>query len=130
MSWKPTPTFPEQAHHTSFPFCFQSTLLSFWQIYPTIFFHGLPSTPSTIFTTSLKISHSKRPQRTMAMAVDMTMWIAKMVWIALGGWISSCLTVADEVASSLRSGDIGPFHVGWSKFHVTKRFWYPFHEPW
>ena len=48
----------------------------------------------------------------MAMAVDMTMWIAKMVWIALGGWISSCLTVADEVASSLRSGDIGPFHVG------------------
>ncbi|RYR51930.1 hypothetical protein Ahy_A06g026874 [Arachis hypogaea] len=47
----------------------------------------------------------------MAMAVEVAMWIAKMVWIALSGWISSCLTVADEVASSLRSGDIGPFHV-------------------
>ncbi|KAL9331512.1 hypothetical protein ACSQ67_001122 [Phaseolus vulgaris] len=48
----------------------------------------------------------------MAMALDAALWIAKMTWIALSGWISSCLTVADEFASSLRSGDIGPFHVG------------------
>ncbi|KAK7378076.1 hypothetical protein VNO80_03512 [Phaseolus coccineus] len=47
----------------------------------------------------------------MAMALDAVLWIAKMTWIALSGWISSCLTVADEFASSLRSGDIGPFHL-------------------
>jgi hypothetical protein len=34
------------------------------------------------------------------------------VWVALIGCVSSCLTVADELASSLRTGDIGPFHVG------------------
>ncbi|KAE9590674.1 hypothetical protein Lalb_Chr20g0110161 [Lupinus albus] len=49
----------------------------------------------------------------MAMALNMVFCIAKMVFVALSGWISSCLTVADELASSLRSGDIiGPFHVG------------------
>ncbi|XP_061367588.1 uncharacterized protein LOC133310641 [Gastrolobium bilobum] len=48
----------------------------------------------------------------MAMALDVAMWITKMVWIALNGWITSCLTIADEFASALRSGDIGPFHVG------------------
>ncbi|XP_024186642.1 uncharacterized protein LOC121048854 isoform X2 [Rosa chinensis] len=30
----------------------------------------------------------------------------------LTGWVSSCLTVADELATSLRTGDIGPFNVG------------------
>ena len=44
----------------------------------------------------------------------MALWMANMVWVALIGWVSSCLTVADELASSLRTGDIGPFHVGWS----------------
>ncbi|XP_022747661.1 uncharacterized protein LOC111297264 [Durio zibethinus] len=48
----------------------------------------------------------------MAMPWGMTLWMAKMVWIALSGWVSSCLTIADEVAASLRSGDIGPFNVG------------------
>ncbi|XP_025014895.2 uncharacterized protein LOC107262052 [Ricinus communis] len=48
----------------------------------------------------------------MAMPWGTTLWMVKMVWIALSGWVSSCLTVADEVASSLRTGDIGPFHVG------------------
>ncbi|KAL2320684.1 hypothetical protein Fmac_029653 [Flemingia macrophylla] len=48
----------------------------------------------------------------MAMALEAALWIARMAWVALSGWISSCLTVADEFASSLRSGDIGPFHVG------------------
>ena len=48
----------------------------------------------------------------MAMPWAMTLWMAKMVWVALTGWVSSCLIVADEVANSLRTGDIGPFHVG------------------
>ncbi|PON31589.1 hypothetical protein PanWU01x14_368750 [Parasponia andersonii] len=47
----------------------------------------------------------------MAMPWEMTLWMAKMVWIALSGWVSSCLIVADEIASSFRTGDIGPFHV-------------------
>ncbi|PON83215.1 hypothetical protein TorRG33x02_210490 [Trema orientale] len=47
----------------------------------------------------------------MAMPWGMTLWMAKMVWIALSGWVSSCLIVADEIASSFRTGDIGPFHV-------------------
>lgn len=48
----------------------------------------------------------------MAMPWSMTLWMAEMVWLALTGWVTSCLTVADEVASSLRTGDIGPFNVG------------------
>nr|ABN07999.1 hypothetical protein MtrDRAFT_AC153128g25v2 [Medicago truncatula] len=46
----------------------------------------------------------------MAMALNSALYIAKMAWIALSGWITSCLTIADEFATSLRSGDIGPFH--------------------
>jgi hypothetical protein len=34
--------------------------------------------------------------------------------------VSTCLTVADELASSLRTGDIGPFHVGWSSSFKTR----------
>lgn len=48
----------------------------------------------------------------MAMTWGFTLWMAKMVWIAIKGWVSSCLIVADELASSLRTGDIGPFNVG------------------
>lgn len=48
----------------------------------------------------------------MAVPWSMTLWMAKMVWMALSGWVISCLTVADGVAGSLRTGDIGPFHVG------------------
>ncbi|XP_062112018.1 uncharacterized protein LOC133823350 [Humulus lupulus] len=48
----------------------------------------------------------------MGMPWGMTLWMAKMVWIALSGWVSSCLIVADEIATSFRTGDIGPFHVG------------------
>ncbi|XP_021282435.1 uncharacterized protein LOC110415191 [Herrania umbratica] len=54
----------------------------------------------------------KENESEMAMPWVMTLWMAEMVWIALSGWVSSCLTIADEVADSLRSGDIGPFHVG------------------
>ncbi|XP_048321430.2 uncharacterized protein LOC107406972 isoform X2 [Ziziphus jujuba] len=60
--------------------------------------------------TQLYSNNTSAP--TMAMPWGMTLWMAKMVWIALAGWVSSCLTVADEVAGSLRTGDIGPFHVG------------------
>ncbi|OVA01160.1 hypothetical protein BVC80_1809g28 [Macleaya cordata] len=46
------------------------------------------------------------------MTWGMAFWMAKMVWMALCGWVSSCLTVADEIARSIRTGDVGPFHVG------------------
>ncbi|XP_004237338.1 uncharacterized protein [Solanum lycopersicum] len=48
----------------------------------------------------------------MAVPWSTTLWIAKMVWMALSGWVVACLTIADEVAASFRTGDIGPFHVG------------------
>ncbi|XP_039017228.1 uncharacterized protein LOC120148108 [Hibiscus syriacus] len=48
----------------------------------------------------------------MVMPFGVALEMARMVWIALSGWVCSCLTIADEVAASLRSGDIGPFHVG------------------
>ncbi|OAY43290.1 hypothetical protein MANES_08G057500v8 [Manihot esculenta] len=48
----------------------------------------------------------------MAMAWGLTLWMVNMVWLAVSGWVSSCLTVADVVAGSIRTGDIGPFHVG------------------
>lgn len=48
----------------------------------------------------------------MAVPWSMTLWLAKMVWLALSGWVVSCLSVADEIANTLRNGDIGPFHVG------------------
>ncbi|KAK4392515.1 hypothetical protein Sango_2029300 [Sesamum angolense] len=43
---------------------------------------------------------------------SMTLWVARFIWMALSGWVVSCLTVADEIAGSLRTGDIGAFHVG------------------
>ncbi|KAF4374474.1 hypothetical protein F8388_016025 [Cannabis sativa] len=46
----------------------------------------------------------------MAMPWGMTLWMTKMVWLALSGWVSSCLIVADEIATSFRTGDISPFH--------------------
>ncbi|PRQ44227.1 hypothetical protein RchiOBHm_Chr3g0476891 [Rosa chinensis] len=55
---------------------------------------------------------SRYREREMAMPWNMTLWMAEMVWLALTGWVSSCLTVADELATSLRTGDIGPFNVG------------------
>ncbi|XP_006492517.2 uncharacterized protein LOC102610363 [Citrus sinensis] len=48
----------------------------------------------------------------MAVTCGFILWMAKMVWIAIKGWVSSCLIVADELASSLRTGDIGPLNVG------------------
>lgn len=49
----------------------------------------------------------------MAVPLSWTLWMGKMVWLAISGWVFSCLNVADEIASSLRTGEIGPFHVGW-----------------
>ncbi|KAI7745111.1 hypothetical protein M8C21_030338 [Ambrosia artemisiifolia] len=48
----------------------------------------------------------------MAVPWSVSLWMANMVWMAISGWVISCLTVADEIAGSLRTGDIGPFHVG------------------
>ncbi|CAN0877224.1 hypothetical protein LINGRAHAP2_LOCUS11769 [Linum grandiflorum] len=48
----------------------------------------------------------------MAMQWSSTLWMIRMVWLALAGWISSCFTVADEIAHSIRNGDIGPFVIG------------------
>lgn len=31
--------------------------------------------------------------------------------VGLNGWIISCLSVANQIAISIRSGDIGPFTV-------------------
>ncbi|KAL5745473.1 hypothetical protein ACOSP7_026619 [Xanthoceras sorbifolium] len=47
----------------------------------------------------------------MAVQWGMTFWIANMVWIAVRGWVFSCFTVADEVAGSIRTGDIGTSEV-------------------
>ncbi|KAK4757362.1 hypothetical protein SAY87_018663 [Trapa incisa] len=48
----------------------------------------------------------------MAVQCGNAIWAAEIIFLALKGWVSSILIVADEVASSLRSGDIGPFHIG------------------
>ncbi|XP_022848021.1 uncharacterized protein LOC111370529 [Olea europaea var. sylvestris] len=48
----------------------------------------------------------------MAMPWNMTIWMAKMIWLALSNWVVSCVSVADEIANSLRTGEISPFHVG------------------
>ncbi|MFS7904130.1 hypothetical protein Hanom_Chr01g00032391 [Helianthus anomalus] len=46
----------------------------------------------------------------MALPWSVSLWMANMVWLAISGWVISCLTVADEIAGSIRTGDIGPFH--------------------
>ncbi|XP_012857460.1 PREDICTED: uncharacterized protein LOC105976744 [Erythranthe guttata] len=48
----------------------------------------------------------------MAVGWSMTVWVGRMIWMALSTWVVSCLIVADEIAGSIRTGDIGPFGVG------------------
>ncbi|XP_058106998.1 uncharacterized protein LOC131250738 [Magnolia sinica] len=48
----------------------------------------------------------------MAMPWSLALYMVNMVWMFMSGWISSCLTIANEIARSVRTGDIGPFHVG------------------
>ncbi|XP_050383474.1 uncharacterized protein LOC126800200 [Argentina anserina] len=48
----------------------------------------------------------------MAIPWSMNLWMAEIVWMVLTGWVTSCLTAADELAASLRTGDVGPFNVG------------------
>lgn len=36
---------------------------------------------------------------------ELAMYIMIMVWDALDGWISSCVLVADEIATVLRTGN-------------------------
>ncbi|MFS7996723.1 hypothetical protein Hanom_Chr12g01133151 [Helianthus anomalus] len=47
----------------------------------------------------------------MAVSWSVSLWMENMVWLAIRGWVISCLTVADEIAGSIRTGDIGLFHV-------------------
>ncbi|KFK36983.1 hypothetical protein AALP_AA4G197300 [Arabis alpina] len=47
----------------------------------------------------------------MAMPLEVAMHLTKIVWFALSGWIITCLTIADEIAGSLRNREMGPFHV-------------------
>ncbi|KAK4373749.1 hypothetical protein RND71_009133 [Anisodus tanguticus] len=56
----------------------------------------------------------------MAVPWSMTLWMAKMVWVALSGWVVSCLTIADEVAVSFRSGDIGLEELSTSIGHLKE----------
>ncbi|VVB05953.1 unnamed protein product [Arabis nemorensis] len=45
----------------------------------------------------------------MAMPLDMAMYLMRMVWFSLSGWVFTCLSIADEIAGSLRNGDIERF---------------------
>lgn len=49
----------------------------------------------------------------MAVCWSLTLWLSEMMWVGLKSWIVSCLIVANQIALSIRSGDIGPFNVGW-----------------
>ncbi|WOH06382.1 hypothetical protein DCAR_0625808 [Daucus carota subsp. sativus] len=48
----------------------------------------------------------------MAVRWSLTLWLGKMTWVSLSTWIISCLTVANQIAISIRSGEIGPFNIG------------------
>ncbi|XP_020099837.1 uncharacterized protein LOC109718187 isoform X2 [Ananas comosus] len=48
----------------------------------------------------------------MAMPWGLAVYIMNMVWVALDGWISSCVMVADEIAHALRTGDVSSFPIG------------------
>jgi hypothetical protein len=46
----------------------------------------------------------------MAMPIDLAMYIVNMVWVGLFGWISSCVTTADQIACALHDLNSGPFN--------------------
>lgn len=46
---------------------------------------------------------AERERLEMAMQWGVTVWMAKMVWIALKGWVTSCFLVADELATAFRN---------------------------
>ncbi|XP_065050261.1 uncharacterized protein LOC135680307 [Musa acuminata AAA Group] len=43
----------------------------------------------------------------MAMPWELAVYIMYMVWDALDGWILSCVLVADEIARSLGTSNVG-----------------------
>ncbi|XP_020099835.1 uncharacterized protein LOC109718187 isoform X1 [Ananas comosus] len=57
-------------------------------------------------------SRREREQEEMAMPWGLAVYIMNMVWVALDGWISSCVMVADEIAHALRTGDVSSFPIG------------------
>ncbi|XP_078152251.1 uncharacterized protein LOC144547470 [Carex rostrata] len=46
------------------------------------------------------------------MTCGLTLYFMNHVLGFLHGWVSSCLSIADEIARAIRRGDIGPFPVG------------------
>ncbi|MFS7953672.1 hypothetical protein Hanom_Chr07g00621381 [Helianthus anomalus] len=49
----------------------------------------------------------------MVVPWSVSQWMTNMVWMAISDWVISCLTVVDEIAGSILTGDIGPFHVSY-----------------
>lgn len=49
----------------------------------------------------------------MVMPFRMSLWVSSVVWMALTFWVSSCMIVANEVASSLRT----------QPFYMTYYYW-------
>ncbi|XXG50460.1 hypothetical protein AAC387_Pa02g4463 [Persea americana] len=48
----------------------------------------------------------------MAMPWSLTLNMAMMIWMALNSWVVSCVEVAEEIAQSLRNGDISISYMG------------------
>ncbi|KAL1220764.1 hypothetical protein V5N11_009243 [Cardamine amara subsp. amara] len=70
------------------------------------------SSPSSNFQWFLLEVAQLREKQRMAMPLEMAMLLTKTVWFALSGWIFTCLSIADEIAGSLRNREIDIFHVG------------------
>ncbi|KAL3830418.1 hypothetical protein ACJIZ3_019220 [Penstemon smallii] len=47
----------------------------------------------------------------MGVGWSMIIQLARMIWKGVRGWVVSCLILADEIAVSLRTGDLSPYHV-------------------
>ncbi|CAA7060550.1 unnamed protein product [Microthlaspi erraticum] len=47
----------------------------------------------------------------MAMPLGMATYLMRMVWFSLSSWVFTCLSIADEIAASLRSGDIDKCYI-------------------
>ncbi|GFP83255.1 hypothetical protein PHJA_000468900 [Phtheirospermum japonicum] len=39
----------------------------------------------------------------------MTLWMERMIWMELGGWVVSYLNIVDEIAGSLQTDDVSHF---------------------
>ncbi|CAL9236450.1 unnamed protein product [Arabidopsis halleri] len=55
----------------------------------------------------------------MAMPLEMAMLLTNTVWFALSGWILTCLSIADEIAGSLRNREVVPLHVAFKSCRMS-----------